>query len=138
MERTYAVTLDVANAEGLVASKYVNAAGNGTLTVEGTEAQFANPDGQTFSVRGGITKAWDMDGRKLDPDSIAKMVFGPIQYTLSSGAKQFSGDGWNATLSIKMSDDQRTLQAIVEGSATGFKRFAAKNIRVILNGVIKV
>ena len=138
MRKNYLITFDVAAAAGLLAFKYVNSNGKGLLTIDGTESDFISPNGRTFTVSGNVAKAWDVDGVRLDPQDIAKLVFGPVQYTFKSGAQTFSGSNWTATLSITMADDGKTLQAIIEGSGTGLARFAAKNIRIIVNGTLQV
>jgi hypothetical protein len=137
MKRDYVITFDVAEAGGMMASSYLNSSGQGLLSIEGTDEQFDNPADQVFSVSGVIDKAWDMDGVRMSAKDIGKMHFGPILYMFKTGPASFAGSNWSATLTLTLSDDQNTLQAIVTGTGTGLARFAAKNIRIIINGTVK-
>ena len=132
MKRQYTISFDVASAEGLMASKYEGTTGEGVLIVDGTD--FTAPEGKVFTVTGTVTRAIDINGKPLDDGTLERLKLGPLSFTYQSAPTAFQGSSWTATLKLTLSDDQSTLQAVLDGTGTGFARFAAKNIRVIVNG----
>lgn len=134
MVRRYDIKMVVEQADGMVAARYRGVKARGTISIEGTEEQFSDPAGKTFTVSGQVTGAQYPTGEELGARQIQGMKFGPIQHTYGQDTQVVSGSNWSVSLIVKLDGDRLT--ATVLGVGTGFTRFAARNIEITITGAL--
>ena len=139
MTRCYDYTFEVQAATGMLASGYLGTVGKGVLMVDGGLSDFESPEGRLFSVTCTVSRAQDMDGRQLDGKDRSRFDFGPELYRYQAGRPfALNGTGWRGTLVLRPDATFTNLTAELNLSGTGLARLAVKDVRITMQGVLRL